>query len=438
VTALEIGFWSFGAILLLIAVRIPIGVALGGIAFLGITQLRDVDVAFALIGDTPFEFAAHYSLSAIPMFLLMGSVAHHSGISHSLFRAARLWFSGLPGGLAVATNLACAAFAAASGSSVATAAAMGRIAIPEMLKQGYEKGLATGVVASAGTLGSLIPPSILFVLYGIFAEVSIVKLLIAGVFPGLLTAAIYTIMIIVRCKLNPSLAPPIDPAEIAALRPERMRALLQVWPLVALIVGIIGGLYAGIVTPTEAGAGGAVLAFVISGIQGRLNYQVFRDSLIEAISATARIFFVAVGAVMYTKFLALTGMPTFLGNVIGDWALDPILLVVAASILYLILGMFLDPLGLLLLTLPILLPMFEGLNLDLIWFGVLVVKFLEIGLLTPPVGFNVYVINSVVGDTIPLETIFRGVAWFLACEVVVVVLLVAFPEISLYLPSTMD
>ena len=437
-TALEIGFWSLGAILLLIAVRIPIGVALGGIAFLGITQLRDVDVAFALIGDTPFEFAAHYSLSAIPMFLLMGSVAHHSGISHSLFRAARLWFSGLPGGLAVATNLACAAFAAASGSSVATAAAMGRIAIPEMLKQGYEKGLATGVVASAGTLGSLIPPSILFVLYGIFAEVSIVKLLIAGVFPGLLTAAIYTIMIIARCKLNPSLAPPIDPAEIAALRPERMRALLQVWPLVALIVGIIGGLYAGIVTPTEAGAGGAVLAFVISGIQGRLNYQVFRDSLIEAISATARIFFVAVGAVMYTKFLALSGMPAFLGNVIGDWALDPILLVVAASILYLILGMFLDPLGLLLLTLPILLPMFEGLNLDLIWFGVLVVKFLEIGLLTPPVGFNVYVIKSVVGDTIPLETIFRGVAWFLACEVVVVVLLVAFPEISLYLPSTMD
>ena len=437
-TALEIGFWSFGAILLLIAVRIPIGVALGGIAFLGITQLRDVDVAFALIGDTPFEFAAHYSLSAIPMFLLMGSVAHHSGISHSLFRAARLWFSGLPGGLAVATNLACAAFAAASGSSVATAAAMGRIAIPEMLKQGYEKGLATGVVASAGTLGSLLPPSILFVLYGIFAEVSIVKLLIAGVFPGLLTAAIYTIMIIARCKLNPSLAPPIDPAEIAALRPERMRALLQVWPLVALIVGIIGGLYAGIVTPTEAGAGGAVLAFVISGIQGRLNYQVFRDSLIEAISATARIFFVAFGAVMYTKFLALSGMPVFLGNVIGDWALDPILLVVAASILYLILGMFLDPLGLLLLTLPILLPMFEGLNLDLIWFGVLVVKFLEIGLLTPPVGFNVYVIKSVVGDTIPLETIFRGVAWFLACEVVVVVLLVAFPEISLYLPSTMD
>ena len=437
-TSLELGFWSIGAVLLLIAVRIPIGVVLGGIAVLGISHLRDTNVALGLLKNTPFEFSANYSLSAIPMFLLMGSIAHHSGISQALFRAARLWFSGLPGGLAVATNLACAAFAAASGSSVATAAAMGRIAIPEMLKQGYEKGLATGVVASAGTLGSLIPPSILFVLYGIFAEVSIVKLLIAGVLPGLLTAAIYTVMIITRCKLNPKLAPPIDRAEIAKLKPERIRALWQVWPLVALIVGIIGGLYGGIVTPTEAGAAGAVLALIIAVFQGRMNVEVFRASIIEAISATARIFFVAVGAVMYTKFLSLTGLPGFMSSTIGTWALDPILLVLAASIIYVILGMFLDPLGLLLLTLPVLLPMFEGLGLDLVWFGVLVVKFLEIGLLTPPVGFNVYVIKSVVGDKIPLETIFRGVGWFLACEVIVVILLVAFPEISLYLPSTMN
>ena len=437
-TSLELGFWSIGAVLLLIAVRIPIGVVLGGVAFLGIAQLRDINVALGIIKNTPFEFSSHYSLSAIPMFMLMGSIAHHSGISHALFRAARLWLGGLPGGLAVATNLACASFAAASGSSVATAAAMGRIAIPEMLRHGYEKGLATGVVASAGTLGSLIPPSILFVLYGIFAEVSIVKLLIAGVFPGLLTAAVYTVMIIVRCKLNPSLAPGIDPAEIARLKPERMQALLQVWPLIALIVGIIGGLYGGIVTPTEAGAAGAVLALLIAMIQRRMSMRLFRDSLVEAISATARIFFVAVGAVMYTKFLALTGMPVFLGELIGSWALDPILLVLASSIIFLILGMFLDPLGLLLLTLPVLLPMFETLNLDLVWFGVIVVKFLEIGLLTPPVGFNVYVIKSVVGDEIPLETIFRGVGWFLACEVVIVALLVGFPEISLYLPGTMD
>jgi tripartite ATP-independent transporter DctM subunit len=365
----------------------------------------------------------------------MGSVAHHSGISSALFRAARLWLSGLPGGLAVATNFACAGFAAASGSSVATAAAMGRVAIPEMLRAGYDKGLTTGTVAAAGTLGSLIPPSILFVLYGIFAEVSITKLLIAGVFPGLLTAAIYAGMIITRCKLNPRLAPQ---KSVDASWRERLEALGAVWPLLVLILGIIGGLYTGLVTPTEAGAFGAFLAFVVAFFQKRLTWQVIKDSVNEAVTSTARIFFVAVGAVMLTKFLALTGVPVFLGQMIGDWALDPLLLVIGASLIYLVLGMFLDPLGILLITLPILLPMFEALHLDLIWFGVLVVKYLEIGLLTPPVGFNVYVIKSVVGDTISLETIFRGVMWFLACEVIVVALLVAYPEISLYLPSTMD
>lgn len=365
----------------------------------------------------------------------MGSIAHHSGISSALFRAARPWLSGLPGGLAVAANFACAGFAAASGSSVATAAAMGRIAIPEMLNAGYDKALATGTVASAGTLGSLIPPSILFVLYGIFAEVSITKLLIAGVFPGLLTAVIYAAMIIARSMIWPEIAPR---TAADATRAERYQALAAIWPLLVLIVGIIGGLYSGLVTPTEAGAFGAFLSFVIAALQGRMSWQVLKDSVVEAVASTSRIFFVAVGAVLLTKFLALSGVPTFLGELVGTWALDRITLVIAASLIYLVLGMFLDPLGLLLITLPFLLPMFEALDLDLIWFGVLVIKFLEIGLLTPPVGFNVYVIESVVGDLVELETIFKGVLWFLACEVVVVVLLVAFPEISLWLPSTMD
>ncbi len=437
-SSLTLGALSLGLVLILIAIRLPIGVALGGIGLGGLIWLRDVDVAIGVIKDTPYEFSASWTLTAIPMFLLMGSIAHNSGISHSLFVAARLWFSALPGGLAVATNMACAAFAAASGSSVATAAAMGRIAIPEMLRHGYDKALATGVVASAGTLGSLIPPSILFVLYGIFAEVSIVKLLIAGVFPGLLTAAVYTIMIIARAKINPSIAPRLSDEEIAALKPDRWKSLINVWPLVALIVGIIGGLYSGIFTPTEAGAAGAFLALFIAFIQGRLNMEVFRDSLMEAIGATSQIFFVALGAVIYSKFLALSGLPHYLGALMGDWALNPLYLVLAMSLVYVFLGMFLDPLGLLLLTLPVLLPMFEALDLNLIWLGVLVVKYLEIGLLTPPVGFNVYVIKSVVGDSIPLETIFRGVAWFLACEVVIVALLIAYPEISLYLPNTMD
>ena len=275
-------------------------------------------------------------------------------------------------------------------------------------------------------------------LYGIFAEVSIVKLLIAGILPGLLTAAVYTVMIVARCKMYPEIAPRLTAEEIEELKPERWRSLMEVWPILLLVVGIIGGLFTGVMTPTEAGAAGASLAFVIAFVQRRLTWVVFRDSVLESTSATARIFFVAIGAVIYSKFLTLSGMPVFMGDQLGALALNPILLVIAASVIYIILGMFLDPLGLLLLTLPVLLPMFEALNLDLVWIGVLVVKYLEIGLLTPPVGFNVYVIKSVVGDEISLETIFRGVTWFLGCEVIIVALLIGFPEISLFLPEAMN
>lgn len=436
-SSLQIGFLSLAIILILIAIRVPIGVALGSVGLVGLAVLRGGDVALGLAKEEPFNFAARWSLTAIPMFLLMGAIAHNAGLSAALFRAARLWFGALPGGLAVAANLACAGFAAASGSSVATAAAMGRIAIPEMVKHGYDKALATGVVASAGTLGALIPPSILFVLYGIFAEVSIVKLLIAGLLPGLLTAAVYTLMIVGRCWWNPALAPRISMEEYREQKAERWASLLPIWPLIVLIGGIIGGLYLGWVTPTEAGAGGAFLAFLISLLQRRLTRENFVDSLRETASASARIFFVAIGAVIYTKFLAFTGLPDFFGQKIIEIGLSPLVLVIGTSLIYLFLGMFLDPLGVLLLTLPILLPMFDALDLDLIWLGVIVVKYLEIGMLTPPVGFNVYVIKSVVGDQIPLETIFRGVAWFLAAEVVIMTLIIAFPQISLWLPSQM-
>ena len=417
-TELEIGFAGLGALLVLIALRVPVGFALMIVSMFGVAALKGWSVAGGMLRTEPFDFAAHWSFSAIPMFLLMGSVAHHSGISTALFRAARLWLGGLPGGLAVAANFACAGFSAASGSSTATAAALG-----------------PGTVASAGTLGAVIPPSIAFVLYGIFAEVSISKLFIAGVLPGIMTALIYATMIIVRCRINPSLGPP---EAVKPSRAEKYEALGEVWPLLVLILTIIGGLYGGVFTPTEAGAFGAFMSFVVAFFQGRLTITVFRDSLFEALSGTARIFWVAIGAVLLTRFLAMTGAEVFLRDMVGSWAADPILLVLAASIIYIILGMFLDPLGLLLITLPLLLPMFEALDLDLIWFGVLVVKYIEIGLLTPPVGLNVYVIKSVVGNDISLETIFKGVTWFLVCEVVVVLLLVGFPQISLYLPGLMN
>jgi len=435
--ALWVGIASLAAVLALIALRIPIAVSLGIVGLAGFTWLRGFDVALGNIAQIPFETGANWGLSAIPMFILMGSIAFNSGISESLFRAARLWFSGLPGGLAVATNIASAAFGAASGSSVAAAATMSRVAIPEMLKHGYDKGLAAGCVASAGTLAALIPPSVMFVLYGVFAQVSITKLLIAGVLPGLLTAAAYTVLIIVRCKLVPSLAPRLALAERADLKRERWAALLPIWPLLILMAGMIGGLYGGIFTATEAGAAGAFLALVVAATQRRLSYEMIKKSVFETVTTSGQIFFIAIGAVVYTRFLGLAGLSDAIHDVIGGWALNPTLLIVAASIVYLILGMFLDPLGILLITLPVFQPMFDAVHADPIWVGVIVVKYIEIGLLTPPVGFNVYMVKSVVGDSISLETIFRGVGWFLIAEFFTMLLLIVFPSISTVLPNAM-
>ncbi len=435
---LSLSLASIAGILLLIGLRVPIGVAMGTIAFLGFWHLRNFNVALSALSDAPFVFAASWELSAIPMFLLMGAIAGNSGIGSGLYRAAHAWFGGLPGGLAVATNWACAGFGAASGSSVAAAATMARLAVPEMLKHRYDKGLATGVVASGGTLDALIPPSIMFVLYGVFAEVSVAKLLIAGIVPGLLTAAVYTVMIVTRCSLDPSLAPPVDYSDRAALWRERRDSLKEIWPVVLLIVGVIGGLYAGIVTPTEGGAIGAFLAAAIGVLRRQLGFAGLVDSLKDAIGTTAQLFFVGIGAVIFTKFLALAGTADMFTELIGQWAVNPLLLIIGVSMIYVVLGMFLDPLGMMLLTIPVFVPMFSKLGLDLVWFGVIVVKYIGIGLLTPPVGFNIYVVAAATGNTIPLNTIFRGCYWFLACEVVIMTLLIGFPQLSLWLPNAMN
>jgi C4-dicarboxylate transporter DctM subunit len=435
--ALTLALVSLGAMLVLIALRVPIGIAMGAVAFAGFWYLRNFNVALSALSDTPFVFAANWDLSAIPMFLLMGAIAANSGIGTALFRAAHAWFGGLPGGLAVATNWACAGFGAASGSSIAAAAVMARLAVPEMLKQKYDKGLATGVCASGGTLDALIPPSILFVIYGVFAEVSVPKLLIAGILPGLLTAAVYMIMIMVRCSIDPSLAPKVAFPDRAALWRERWDSLAGIWPVLVLIIGVMGGLYAGVVTPTEGGAVGAFLAALIGLVQRKLTVEGFIDALKDAMATTAQLFFVGIGAILFTKFLALSGTADMFKEVIGQWALNPLLLVIAVSVIYIILGTFMDPLGMILLTIPVFVPMFAALNLDLVWFGVLVVKYIGISLLTPPVGFNIYVVATATDNSIPLQTIYRGCYWFLACEVVIMALLIAFPQISLYLPNLM-
>jgi C4-dicarboxylate transporter, DctM subunit len=437
-STLTLSLGSLGLILMLIALRIPIGVAMGAVAFAGFWYLRNVDVALSVLRDTPFVFAANWDLSAIPMFLLMGAVAGNTGIGTALFRAAVAWFGRLPGGLAVATNWACAGFGAASGSSVAAAAVMARLAVPEMLRRKYDKGLATGVCASGGTLDALIPPSISFVIYGIFAEVSIVKLLLAGILPGILTAVIYMIMIIGRCWINPSLGPPVVFDDRSAMWRERWASLAEIWPILVLILGVIGGLYAGVVTPTEGGAAGAFLAIVIGMAQRKLSWAGLIESFKDAISTTSQLFFVGIGAIVYTRFLALAGTADMFVDLIGKWALDPLLLVIATSLIYVILGTFMDPLGMILLTIPVFVPMFAALKLDLVWFGVLVVKYIGISLLTPPVGFNIYVVATATNNTIPLKTIYRGCYWFLGAEVIIMAILIAFPEISLWLPSTLD
>jgi tripartite ATP-independent transporter DctM subunit len=355
-------------------------------------------------------------------------------MTSSLFAAARVWLGRLPGGLAVATNFASAGFAAASGSSLATAAAMGRLAIPEMLKARYDPGLATGCVAAAGTLGALIPPSVMFVIYGWYTQTSIGKLLIAGIIPGLLTAVVYSGMIVIRCTLKPELAPPLNETVTWG---ERFRLLMAVWPIPLLVFFVAGSIFGGFATATEAGAHGAFFAFAIAFTRGGMTRKVFRDSVVEALSSTASIFFVAISTLLFTRFLAFAGLPTFLAQQVSQIGLDPLALTLGFSAIYLLLGMFLDPLGVLLLTLPVVFPIMREVGMDPIWMGVILVKYLEIGMITPPVGLNVYVVSSVVGRLVPLSTIFRGIAWFLVAELVIMTLLIAFPAISTFLPSLM-
>lgn len=429
------GLLGFVAVIILILLEVPIGLALGGVAFVGMYAIVGPQATIGVLGGSLYEFSANWSLSALPLFILMGAFLQHSGLAASIYRAARLWFSFLPGGLAIATNVAAAGFAATSGSSMATAATMARIAIPEMLKAGYSKSLAAGTVASAGTLGALIPPSILLILYGVLAEVSISKMLMAGILPGLLTLAVYVAMIVIRACINPEIAPrSLSQDE----KDQRWSSLLPIWPLPLLFFGILGGIYGGLITATEAAALGAFLALLIALAFGRLSVAVLRDAIKTTMISTAQIFFVALGAVLFTRFLTLTGMSTAVTSLFLDLAVSPYLLLLAVSVMFIILGMFLDPLGVMLISIPIVIPIFTSLGMDLIWIGIIIVKYVEIGLLTPPIGFNVYVVKGVVGDEISIGTIFKGVGWFLLCEVIIMAIIICFPELTLVIPNQMN
>ena len=431
---ITIGLAGLALGFVLIALRMQIGAALALISFFGIAMILNFQAAWGIVTAVPYNFVGDWNLSAAPMFLLMGYVASSAGLTSGLFKAMRLFLSRLPGGLGVASVGACALFAAASGSSVATAAAMARIATPEMLRYRYDPGLASGVVAASGTLGSLIPPSVLMVLFGYFAEVSIGQLFIAGVLPGLLSALIYMAMIVGRAIANPEIAPRVD--EHPTLQ-EKVHALREIWPLPLLIGGVLTGIFLGVFTPTEAGAVGAFLAMVIAASQGRLTWPVLKRAIVQTLSGTAGIFMVVIGTVLLTRFMALSGLPTFLADSLIAWGSDELMIILLIAVLYIVLGMFVDSIGLMLLTLPIILPVVRETGMDLVWFGIVVIKLLEIGLITPPVGLNVYVIKGALGNLVTLQNIFRGVLWFIAMDIVALAIIVLYPPLSLWLPGLM-
>jgi len=431
VSNFQIGLLGIAALFALLAVRVPIAVALLVISVAGVWAVRGVNAAFSSIGTLSFDIAASWTLSAVPMFLLMGAFAFNSGMTISVYKVFRMWFWWLPGGLAVATNWASAAFGAISGSSIAVTAVMARIAIPEMLKYRYDKSLATSVVAASGTIDALIPPSIIFIIYGIQSETSITDLFLAGVMPGILTGAVYTALIVTRCLVDRNLAPPTGRDFTAA---ERRAATFDSWPLPVLFVGIFVSLYSGATTATEAGAVSAALALAIAFIRREMTWPVMRTSLIECCATTASLFFIVIGAAFFARFMSIAGLPAQLGTLIQQSAISPLAFILMMSVIIILLGMFLEGIGIMLIILPIIVPICRQLNIDLIWVGVLVVKLIMIGLLHPPIGLQAFVVKSVVGDEVPLGTIFRGLVWFLGAEVFIMALLIAFPDISLWLP----
>lgn len=430
----QIGFSGLGILLLLIGLRMPIGVSLIGVSFGGLWYMMGWKIAWGALGLIPYQFASNWVLSSVPMFLLLGFVCYHAQLTQGLFRAASLWLSRIPGGLAIAAVFGSAGFAAVSGSSVACSAAMGRIAVPEMLKHRYDPELATGTVAVAGTIGALIPPSIIMILYGIIAQKSITDLFLGGIVAGILTTIGYVLVILIRVKLKPELAP--DTSEKVALG-LKFAALKDTWPVILIMLGIFGGLFGGVFTPAEAGAVGASLAIIVALIKRSLTVTRFRNAILETLLTTGSLIIIAIGASLLTRFLALSGAADYLSDLIISMNAGTLTLLLAIVLIYVVLGMFLEPIGAMLLTLPIVLPIVDHAGMSLLWFGVVLTKLLEIGMITPPIGMNVFVIKSVVGAQVATAAIFRGIFWFLVMDFFILFILMAYPNVILFLPELM-
>jgi tripartite ATP-independent transporter DctM subunit len=424
-----IGFVSLFALMLL---RVPIGMAMGLVGITGFGYMTGLQPALKLIGQTTMRTVTDYSFGVIPMFLLMGAFVSVSGISRELFRAANTFVGHWRGGLGIATIAACGGFAAISGSSVATAATFSSVAYPEMRRFNYPQSFATGVIAVGGTLGAMLPPSTVLAVYGIITQQDIGKLFMAGIIPGLLAIAMHMITIAVIGVVRPGFLPT---GPRSSWR-ERMLAFRDVWSPLLLFVFVIGGLYGGFFIPTEAGAVGAVGAFIIGVARGKLTRDGILQSLLQATRTAAAVFTVLIGALCFGYFLTITQTPQAITEFLTGLGIGPYGVLALILLMYLILGCVMDAMAMVILTVPIVFPVITALGFDPIWFGVIVVVTVELGLISPPVGMNVFVIKSVIKE-VSMATIFRGVAPFVVTDVIRLAILIAFPILATWLPMRM-
>ena len=424
------GIAGIALLLLLFVLRMPVAFAMILVGLVGFAYLGGIESALSLLAQDIFEVFTSYPLSVIPMFILMGSFAFASGISQRLYKTSYTWVGQLRGGLTVATVLACSGFAAICGSTAATAATMGKIALPEMKKYGYDDVLATGTVASAGTLGILIPPSTVLIVYGILTEESIGKLFVAGILPGFILSLFFVATVVILCLRNPAAGPPGPPTTWN----QKLKATTGILEAVVLFALTIGGLFLGWFSPTQAGAIGAFGALIIGIIRGSLKLKIAIEAAREGLRTACMVLFIIAGATVFGHFMAISNIPFVLADWVGSLPFPPMAVMGVMIFIYFIGGFFMDSMALIVVTIPIFFPVVLRLGFDPIWFGVIIVLVAEMGVITPPVGVNVFVIKGIAPD-IPLFKIFRGILPFLVALIIMTILLVIFPKIATFLPS---
>jgi tripartite ATP-independent transporter DctM subunit len=429
-TPIMTGVVGLCSLLALLVLGMPIGFAMLLLGFGGFAYLATFSGAVNTIVNVPFNLISGYDYAVLPLFIFMASLCLHSGLGQSLFRMAHAWLGRIPGGLSIATLGSCAVFGAASASSIATTVTIGTVALPEMRRYDYDDRLAVGSVAAGGTLGTIIPPSGMLMIYGIIAQQDIGDLFVAGILPGIVLTIMFVIMVAIWVRINPKLAP-LGPRTSMITK---LKSILDSLEMLLLIALVIGGLIVGWFTPTEAGAMGAVGAIVLSLARRRLTIKALRDAAMDTIRTAGMIFTILIGALVFTRFLAITTIPMQIAEWVGGLGLSPTVVMILILLIYLLLGTFLEEMAMILLTLPIFLPLVDALGFDLIWFGIIIMLVVIMGMISPPVGITMFVVKGIVPE-VPMGTIYKGVLPFWAVSIVFTGILLAFPDLALILPG---